>query len=136
MEKPRTEKAILQIDQKMSQRIYDELWERLIALRQTVVRARDYAEMIGLPQPGQQTGLLQTVMELLIGFTEAQQRIVRFNKARQKQQTTLPPSTDNLEKLDQELNQPHERLPTPETEQIDPIAGEAQSQRIDVTRTE
>lgn len=129
-------KLILPINEKLSLEIYDEICRAQIALRQTVVRASDFASVIGLPDDRQIQCMMQTAVEVTEAFAEATQRIKYYTKGRDKVDTDLPPSTDNLDRLNRELNKPHKRLPTPETVQLNPLDRQEESERIDVTRTE
>lgn len=121
--------TILPIDDATAIMLYDNLYHRAVQLRTALISAADHAEVIGLPHPAQARSLLHNAYDLIWALSDATRKIHNFDRKRNRidaakrtgsakphqnapdrtnaQHVDDPPSTDNLAKLDRQLQRHH-----------------------------
>lgn len=110
--------GLLPNNEKLTREIFEQIRHALAQLTQCVVRAADYAEMIGLPDAETTKQLSQTITQLLTAIQEATRKMPDRNNRDKAPPTAQSPSSATSHQNAPDRTKPHLQLAPPTTHEI------------------
>lgn len=115
----KSDQTILPINNKLTHETFADIWDAIIQLKQTLLRAADYSAMIGLPDPENTKELTTAIIKLIAATAEATHKLQHHQARRTAASTAKPTSSAPPKPNTAQQHKPLLGLDTPTTAQIE-----------------